>query len=260
MLAFALAGGAIFAAYAQFGSEERPTIVVSDELVQTMVDDRKLTLDRDLSEREREQLIDDYVNNEILVQEAVARGLYRLDAKVRRRLVGKMNFLLAEEPPEPTSQQLQALFDANPDAYLTPRSVSFEHVFFRDRKPDASGLLEDLRASRLQLQDAGDRFWLGSRMERYTSRQLLMLLGFRFDQALRRLPVGEWQGPIESGRGWHLVRVTERHEPRLLPDDVLQLQLVENWKNDWRKRRRDETFAALRARYDVVLPGSQRDG
>ena len=81
-----------------------------------------------------------------------------------------------------------------------------------------------------------------------------MLLGFEFDQALRRLPVGEWHGPVKSARGWHLVRVEQHHEPRVLPDEELKRRLAADWKDNWREQQRERQLAQLRQRYDVVYP------
>ncbi|MCB1745194.1 MAG: hypothetical protein KDK91_32805, partial [Gammaproteobacteria bacterium] len=64
----------------------------------------------------------------------------------------------------------------------------------RQRAEEAMAVV---RANATTTEQLGDTFWLGRRMERYSSVQLLMLLGFEFDQALRRLPVGEWHGPVK---------------------------------------------------------------
>jgi parvulin-like peptidyl-prolyl isomerase len=65
-----------------------------------------------------------------------------------------------------------------------------------------------------------------------------------------------WQGPIESGYGWHLVFVRA-----LLPERVPEFEEVAaEVKSDWiveqgelAKRR---AYEAMRARYEVILPES----
>jgi hypothetical protein len=260
LLGFALSGGLIFLLYMTFGDDARQRIVISEDAVQAMVEERRLVLNREVDASDRDRLIRSLVDNEILLNEAIARGLYLSDAKVRKRLVQKMNFLLAEEPPEPTPAQLQALFDAMPDDYVTPRTTSFEHVFFKTDSAAAQAVLPGLRDGSYTSGDVGEIFWLGSDMQRYSSKQLLILLGFEFDRALKHLPVDEWHGPVRSGRGWHLVRVTARHEPQVLADDELQRKLVQDWKAQWREHRREQAFAMLRDRYEVVYPQSMTDG
>ena len=95
-------------------------------------------------------------------------------------------------------------------------------------------------------------------MERYSTQQLLVLMGFDFDRQLRKLPPGEWQGPIRSGRGWHVVKVIQRHEPVLLQDAELKRRLIADWKSAWRETRREQRLAGLRNAYTVVY--GENDG
>lgn len=260
LVGFVLAGSLVFLAYSHFGEQPRPSIVVTEAAVSDLVEERRLVLNREISRAEREALIAGYVDHEVLISEAVVRGLYRSDAKVRKRLADKMYFLLDEEPPEPTEAQLQARFDANPNDYLTPRAVTFEHVYFKNDRTAADSALAAIQSGGARAEDLGQVFWLGRRMERYSGKQLIVVMGLQFERALRALPTDSWQGPLRSGRGWHLVRVLERHEPRLLPEVELNSRLADDWKADWRRQRRAETFADLRAQYNVVLPEGDSGG
>ena len=260
LVGFTLLGGLIFLTYNQFDEQTRPSIVVTETAINELVEERRLVLNREVSQNERDVLIANYIDREVLVGEAIARGLYRSDAKVRKRLADKMFFLLDEEPPEPTAAQLQAHFDEHPQDFLTPRTLTFEHVYFKDDRGAAEAALSAIRSGTKQADELGEIFWLGRRMERYSGKQLGVVMGLRFAQAIRTVTPGDWHGPLQSGRGWHLVRVLERHEPRLLPDAELQRRLADDWKADWRNRRRAETFAGLRAHYEVVMPGESSGG
>ncbi|MEE4378016.1 MAG: peptidylprolyl isomerase, partial [Candidatus Competibacteraceae bacterium] len=67
------------------------------------------------------------------------------------------------------------------------------------------------------------------------------------------LPQDEWHGPLQSARGWHLVRIDTRHESQLLPFEQLQNHLRE----DWLVKRRNQLFmkhmSKLRARYRIEI-------
>ena len=255
---FILLGGCIYLAYGMLASDDAgQKIHLSDTQVDEIITDRELVLGRALSKEERAGALSHFIDREILVREAIARGLYHKDSKVYKRLADQMYFLIDEEPPEPTAVQLKAQFDLDPDAYLTPRATTFEHVYFKSDKGLAEQALEEIRAGK-DADELGDTFWLGGRMERYSTQQLLVLMGFEFDRALRKLPVGEWQGPIRSGRGWHVVKIVQRHEPTLLQEAELKRRLIEDWKSAWRETKREERLADLRSSYTVVY--SQNDG
>jgi hypothetical protein len=72
----------------------------------------------------------DFVREEVLYREALARGLDRDDLVVRRRLVQKMEILaVGNEPPVGPSDLMDFYLEHRGDTTV-PESVSFRHVFF----------------------------------------------------------------------------------------------------------------------------------
>ncbi|MGH7802360.1 MAG: peptidylprolyl isomerase, partial [Thermodesulfobacteriota bacterium] len=87
-----------------------------------------------------------------------------------------------------------------------------------------------------------------------TPEQVAKEFGPNFAQSLLQLKPGAWQGPIESGYGWHLVWVDT-----ITPSRVPQFEEVEpDVRSAWIEEQRAETkrkmFEAMRVRYEVVLP------
>jgi parvulin-like peptidyl-prolyl isomerase len=91
-------------------------------------------------------------------------------------------------------------------------------------------------------------------MERYTAEQARVIFGDAFTAAVDALPAGEWSGPIESSRGWHLVRLTEFHPPEPLRGNDLQVRLREDWAQAAWMEMRKRQLADLRRNYAVDLP------
>jgi parvulin-like peptidyl-prolyl isomerase len=79
-------------------------------------------------------------------------------------------------------------------------------------------------------------------------------MGASFLRAMPELPFDEWSGPIRSGRGWHLIRMTGVQEPGPLPDWELQARLLDDWhRSQWMTARQDALRDFAR-RYDIRLP------
>ena len=94
--------------------------------------------------------------------------------------------------------------------------------------------------------------------------EISRLFGDIFTGALAKLPVGGWSGPVRSGYGLHLVRVSGRVPARRPALDEVHDALL----RDYRQAKRDEAnrsfYAALKARYRIrvengVVP-EVRDG
>ena len=84
--------------------------------------------------------------------------------------------------------------------------------------------------------------------------QLAKLFGAGFARDIFKLAPGSWQGPIESGYGWHLV-FADSIDPSQLPafEDV-EAQVKASWVDEQRALSRRKMYDAMRARYRVVLP------
>lgn len=253
---FLILGTALFGLDAHFSEPERTRIVVKGEMVGRIVEERERILGRKLSAEERGEIVERLIEIEILAREGALRGLHLTDFKLRESMASRMAFLLEDDGAVPTDAELAALRAERPERYMTPRSVSFRHAYFSEDEPAAQAALADLLSGRLDPDAAGEDFWLGRRMERYSDGQLTNILGPEFTASLRDLPIGTWTGPIRSARGWHLVRLEQFHEAEPLPPAEIDRLL----RDDWRERRRHETrtaaIAALRAGYEIEGPAS----
>lgn len=76
-----------------------------------------------------------------------------------------------------------------------------------------------------------------------------------FEEAVKKLKIGEVSGVIESMYGYHLIKLTEKKEPRQLPyeevKDKIRTQQIEKEK----KQLFDAWMAGLRAKAKIVYPG-----
>jgi peptidyl-prolyl cis-trans isomerase C len=211
---------------------------------------------------ELEALISAKVREEILYREALALGLDRDDTIVRRRLAQKMEFL-AEDTlavPEPKRAELREWFAENRERFSRPARISFRHLYFSpDRR--GSNARQDAESALTRLPDepdapqaVADRFMYQDEYRDRPLDQLSILFGGSFASQIDALATGSWQGPVESGYGWHLVRVDAKAEPRVPHFDAIAVEVREAWIADRRDAAKARAYEALRARYDVVLP------
>jgi len=270
LLHFLLIGAALFAVHAlrtaAVGGAEAPRqIALSlDDLSQLALSFqaqwRRLPTPEELS-----RLVEDRVREEILYREALALGLDENDTIVKRRMAQKMQFLAEDVAAahEPSTDELKAWYAKNRDGFAMSTRVSFRHAYF---SPDRRGpRTQDDAASALgklagQPEDSplaaslADAFMFQVYYGDRTSEQLAKEFGPRFAQEVTKLTPGSWQGPIESGYGWHLVFV-DSLVPGRIPDfeevepDVRTAWLADQKEQSWRK-----AYDEMRAKYTVFLP------
>jgi hypothetical protein len=213
---------------------------------------------------ERSGLIEGYIRETVLYREALAMGLDRDDTIIRRRLAQKLEFLtqdlVASVPP--TEEALRAYFAEHAERYQLPALTTLTHVFVDpDRRgdqtlADAEAIGAELRALEPPTEGAAakaDPFMLQSYYPERSEAELAKLFGSKFARSVARLEPGRWQGPLPSGYGLHWVYVEQR-SPVVSPEfAAVRDRVQQDWEDDRRQQFDEEYYAALRARYEVVI-------
>ncbi len=213
---------------------------------------------------ELQGLIEGFIREEVLVREALALGLDRDDASVRRRLVQKMDFL-AEDLAllnEPNQADVSDYFEQHPDLYRLPPRISFTQIYFsRDRRgaaaeSDAEGVLTQLVAadqSPILYPELGDPIMLPLDYSLRSPQAVSQLFGQSFTDELFDLPPANWEGPVVSSYGLHLVRVQERIEGGLPELVEVREQVLQDLVAARRREAKARAYAVLRNRYEIEL-------
>lgn len=254
-LGFVLLGLLAFALDAARPEADTPTpIVVDAALRDAFVRDLQRRHGRPPTEAELEAAIVRHVEEEALLAEALALGLDRADPIVRRRLVQKMEFVLADREPiePPTEAELAAALDAQPERYRLPDRYGLSLALWTRSRHGARA--EALAEAALASLDAGppraDPVPGGERAERVTERALAERLGARTAAELVALPLGEWRR-VDAPFGPMLARL-ERVEPGALPPlDAVRGAVQRDLLEARRAARRRAELDALLARHPV---------
>ena len=220
---------------------------------------------REPTSRELQALVDDAVREEILYREARRLALDRNDAIVRRRLAQKLTFMLEDnsEVSMPSAEDVEQHFATHSDRYRVPGRTTFRHVFLSDdhradSAADAVGLLAETRRNGDRIwRELGDPFMLLREYADRSDREIAELFGGGFAMALSGLAVGQWQGPVRSAHGTHLVLVMGRTEPRTPDLDDVRDRVANDLVELRRREQNRAAFQAVRDRYEVRLPARE---
>ncbi len=245
------------------GAPGSDRIVITPGQIDAMVASFARTWQRPPTEEELKGLVDDYVREEMATREAVAIGLDRDDTIIRRRLRQKLEFVAADsvDSVPPTDAELQTWLTEHPDAFRTEVEVAFRQVYLNRESrgasldADARRLLARLSAAGAGIDVAtlGDRLMLPQELARSTGSDVRRQFGDEFGDAIMKLTPGRWEGPITSGYGLHLVRVSERVEGRM-PTLAEVRPLVEREFMSARRTRELATmYERLLQRYRVTI-------
>jgi len=221
------------------------------------------TWQRPPTEPELKGLVDEYVREEIATREAVTIGLDRDDTIIRRRLRQKLEFVVEDDvaSTKPTDAELQGWLDGHPEVFRVEPAVALRQVFLSpDRRgeqagADARALLERLRrlGKDADISKLGDSLMLPAEIPLSPARDVARDFGRDFAESVVRLEPGNWEGPVESGYGLHLVLVLERQEGRRPALAEVRDAVEREYMAARRKQQLDAMYERLLARYKVVV-------
>jgi len=101
----------------------------------------------------------------------------------------------------------------------------------------------------------GDSLMLENQFAAVPAREVAKQFGEQFAAALGGVKAGQWQGPIESGYGVHLVLVSERTEGRQPELTAVRDVVRREWANARRLEANATFYAELLKRYTVTIEG-----
>jgi peptidyl-prolyl cis-trans isomerase C len=269
LLYFLLAGALIFAVYellnpaANRADQVNRIVLTENDLRQLAV--QWLAQGRPLpTPDEMRALVEDRVSEEILFREAIALGLDKDDEIIKRRLAQKMNFLAEDIAAlqDPSDAELRAWFANNSSRFALPARASFHHLYFSsDRRPSAQEAaataltrIAARPADTPAVAKAADPFMFQDYYAERTPEQIAKEFGPDFAKAVFRLKPGAWEGPIQSGYGWHIVFIDAIEPSRAPPFEEVEPDVKSAWLDQKQAAVKRAAFEAMRERYTVVVP------
>ena len=251
LLWFALIGVALFVIDGRF-STDRHEIYVS-----AAMQDRLATLWTTQTglvagDSEIDALVQNWIREEVMYQEALRLGLDREDSIVRRRLVQKLGFIAESEPTAtPEVSALESFYRDNIDNYTLPERYSFRQLFFETIDAAQQGLETIAQAGESAV--AGDSTMLNASYAYRSALDLNAAFGFGFADQLRELETGIWQGPISSGFGYHLVQITNIEAEQVSAFDAVRQQVAMDYREYRQETARSAYVEQLLQQYDIVV-------
>lgn len=267
LLHFLLIGAVLFVVYElqNDGRIDNNRIVIGEAEINHLLALWQKKRQRLPTQEELQGLIDQQVREEIMYREALAMGLDQNDPVVRRRLAQKVEFISSDLAAlvEPADSELEAYLAKHSEKFELPARINFTQVYINpdkhgaDTEDHAKHLLTKLMQTHVDteagISSIGDPIMLDQQYEQMSEHGVSRLFGNDFADKLFTLPVGNWQGPVNSGYGLHLVWIDSKTPAR-------QRELAEvhdKVRNEWLAQQRrimDRSFyQGLRERYEVIV-------
>ena len=218
-----------------------------------------------LGAEDRQRLVDDYAREEALFRDAMELNLDKNDQIIRRRLIQKMDYLAQgfyDQAEAISEDDLRVYYTEHRDEYKKPASATFTHVFISSDRHGAgqaqilaAELQKKLNAEGVPFENApryGERFLYNRNYVNRDDDEIGSHFGTQFQEQVFAFDIGEqWQGPVQSSYGWHLVLLV-KNTPAYIPAlEEIAANVFADAQRQQQQQVKREAIDKLMAKYKI---------
>jgi len=215
-----------------------------------------------LSGKQINQLKNEYVQREVLVREAKRLGLDKIDSIISARLAQLgQQALVGEivELDEIEISEINNFFETNKSMYVEPETISFSHIFF-DTKERAKSYLSKIKkeSNHNELKNLINTGGIVFPYQKnYSKKSYSFIVGHFGEIGAMNLfqlekNIENWQGPIRSSIGFHLVNVFNKTpQKQMVLDDILP-EVKRDYYDQLRKKDTKTIIANKILEYQII--------
>ena len=253
---FLFTGAILFIAYQIIIPSKTYTITVTQQTMDALIKADEELSQIPITEERKQSIIEEYIDEEVLIQEAFKRNLHKTDYRVRKQLLNLMRSSLTEIIPEPSMAQLRAYFDENKDKFTSEEALTYEFVFFEfnsNQLPvNEEVFLVTLNKSENPL-IFSDFSPIGNRSGKANFRRVAQDHGKEAAELIFSTQSYKWTGPVNVTKGIIYFRLIERHEPEVAKFEAIERYLRDDYYLTKSRELQQKKIDELREKYEIVM-------
>ncbi|MGB5377849.1 peptidyl-prolyl cis-trans isomerase [Muriicola sp.] len=255
LLQFLLIGVCLFVIYNwRNAHQNQGEIIIDSNTINEITAKYELQWNRNPPNQELVNLIDSYLEQEVLYREAILMNLDENDEMIKRRLAQKMEFLTDDVSAsiEPNEEQLKTFYQNHKENYKKSSLFSLKQVYFNDQRLNP---WEDakLALKKGEIENSGDPISLPEQYTNTSASRLALDFGQEFSLELEKLPLNQWVGPVKSGFGVHLIFIKNKKSASYYDYDEVKNKVKTDYSFNANNSFKKELFARLLKKYTISI-------
>ena len=235
--------------------EESKDIYISDQELDGLFAAWNSRVGRPPNEQEIFNIVNDYVEEEILYREALRLGLDQNDRIIKRRLAQKISFLKQEtNTEEPNTTELINFYKKNKARYFVPATFSFTHYYFSKSAEARNKALSALvKIEDISTKVEAEPFFLGKNFSEYSLGEIEQAFGPEFLEAFADPVLNKWFGPQSSSFGEHLLYINNKTEGFLPEFEAIEDLVRQDFSINAQEQRLADYINSVKAEYKIII-------
>ena len=215
-----------------------------------------------LSDKQINQLKKEFIQREVLVREAKRLGLDKIDSIISARLAQLGQQALVGEIIEFEDIELSEIndfFETNKSQYIEPETISFSHIFFDTEESAKSYLIRlSVEPDSEKLKDLINTGGIVFPYQKnYSKKPFSFVVGHFGEIGATNLfslqkDIKNWQGPIRSSLGYHLVNVFNRTPMKQMALEDILSTVKRDYYDQLRKKDSKNIISNKILEYEII--------
>ena len=215
-----------------------------------------------LSDKQINQLKKEFIKREVLAKEAKRLGLDKIDSIISARLAQLGQQALVGEIIEFEDIELSEIndfFETNKSQYIESETISFSHIFFDTEERAKSYLLKLQKESEIEklkkLVNIGGIVF--PYQKNYSKKPFSFVVGHFGEIGATNIfslqkDIKNWQGPIRSSLGYHLVNVFNRTPMKQMALEDILSEVKRDYYDQLRKKNTKDIISNKILEYEII--------
>ena len=248
----------IFALYAITQAGNENLLEIDQREIDARIFMQELSRGEELSAEQRDLVTAYYIEEQILVREALAMELDN-DERIHDILAQKMRHVLSGNIIQPSAAELSVYYEQNRSRFETPATADFDELVFDSTDPLDASILTSIQQGAeaealLELSEG-----TVATLPNVNSVDLANIFDQEFANKVLDAELNQWQGPFISNRGQHWLRAIQKN-PAGIPalEDIADLVRLE-WIAAEEEARLQQEVDRLWDQYTIVINNSEAE-
>ena len=246
---------------------------IKKEALTTMIDqaykvnyalEKKITVDKKIVDERIDKLKKKYKNEKEFKTALGEESLKEFRAAIERTLLAqKAEEVAIQKNINVTDADIRAYYDTNKHTYKRPKQFKASHILVKvnpSSNTEERTILEKKAKELASKAKNGEDFYnLAYYNSDDRSKYVGGDLGYfhegqtvpEFEDALKKLKVGEISAPVKSMYGWHIIKLVELNESKQLEFDDTKVRIREQLEKAAREKLYNNWMDELKAKYPV---------
>lgn len=153
-----------------------------------------------------------------------------------------------------TTEDIQKAYDDNKDKFIEGEGVVAKHILV-EKEEDIKKIKQEIESGVISFEDAAKKYSICPSKEREGSLGLVKkgMMVQEFEDAAFKLDVDIISEPVKTQFGYHIIKVEEKTEPRVIEFSEVKDKLRDQLAVEKQQKKYEEKMNELKERYEVKI-------